>query len=65
MKYFLQFLLAWNEFDLTLAKKTRRNPTAIAQLLKEKSLWEHELLMLELNSKWKEEQSHEYSRFTG
>lgn len=51
MKTFYSFLLAWAEIDLAIAKGTGRNSEHIAQLIKECSVWEHELLMLEINTK--------------
>jgi hypothetical protein len=43
-------MLWWSRVDLAIAKSTGRNPANIEQLQKEESRWQHELLMVELNT---------------
>ena len=47
MKLFYKFLLAWTQFDLTVARSTGRSQQAIAALLADESRWERALWNLE------------------
>lgn len=50
MTVLYNFLLAWSEFDLAIAKSTGRDPKHIEQLQKDVAKWEHALLMLRINA---------------
>ena len=47
MKLFYKFLLAWTQFDLTVARSTGRNQQAIAALIRDEQRWESALWNLE------------------
>ena len=50
MRFFYKFLLAWTRLDLKIAQAVSNNNQHIEQLQREKSNWEHELLLLDINN---------------
>lgn len=50
MTMFYRFLLAWAEFDITLARSTGRNPANIAAIQADIDRWELALLQREINA---------------
>ena len=50
MSALYRILLAWAEFELSIAKDTGRNPKHIEQLQKDVAKWEHALLMTRINA---------------
>lgn len=47
MRFFYRFMLAWSQFDLTVARSTGRDPSNIAAISADVARWELELFNLD------------------